>query len=197
MRCLSTEKRAVVAALMLAVAAAGTAIAGVKVQSQSEPNFAFASLKTWAWNPSGPGDFKVWVSSESDPAPVKKQFEPVILQSVDEQLGKKKFMKVDGKPDFFVTYYALITLGMNSQQLGQFLPSLSEWGVPPFTAPTTSLKIYPEGNLVVDIAAGSTNHVVWRGIAQSEINLDRSDSERVKRLRDAVKDLLEKFPPKK
>jgi len=184
-------------ALIVTAAAAATVIAGVKVQSQSEPKFDFSTLKSWAWNPSGPGDFKVWVSSNSDPAPVKKQFEPVILQSVDEQLGKKKFMRIDGKPDFFVTYYALITLGMSSQQLGQFLPSLAEWGVPPFTAPTTALKIYPEGNLVVDIGAGSTEHVVWRGVAQSEIDLDRSDAERVKRLREAVKDLLEKFPPKK
>ena len=51
-------------------------------------------------------------------------------------------MRVEGKPDFLVTYYVLITLGMDSQQLGQFLPNLAEWGVPPFTAPTTSLKIY-------------------------------------------------------
>jgi ABC-type glycerol-3-phosphate transport system substrate-binding protein len=185
------------AAMILTAVAATTTIAGVKVQSQSDQKFAFATLKTWAWNPSGPGDVKVWVTAESDPAPVKRQVEPVIMQAVDEQLAKRNFTRAEGQPDFFVTYYVLVTLGMSSQQLGQFLPSLSEWGVPPFTAPTTSLKIYPEGSLVLDVAAGSTEHVVWRGVAQSEVKPDASDAERTKRVRDAVKDLLEKFPPKK
>jgi hypothetical protein len=185
------------AAIVLTAVAATTIIAGVKVQSQSDQTFAFATLKTWAWNPSGPGDVKVWVTAESDPAPVKRQVEPIIMQAVDEQLAKRNFTRAEERPDFFVTYYVLVTLGMSSQQLGQFLPSLSEWGVPPFTAPTTSLKIYPEGSLVLDVAAGSTDRVVWRGVAQSEVKPDASDAERTKRVRDAVKDLLEKFPPKK
>jgi ABC-type glycerol-3-phosphate transport system substrate-binding protein len=185
------------AAMILTAVAATTIIAGVKVQSQSDQKFAFATLKTWAWNPSGPGDVKVWVTAESDPAPVKRQVEPIIMQAVDEQLAKRNFTRAEERPDFFVTYYVLVTLGMSSQQLGQFLPSLSEWGVPPFTAPTTSLKIYPEGSLVLDVAAGSTDRVVWRGVAQSEVKPDASDAERTKRVRDAVKDLLEKFPPKK
>jgi ABC-type glycerol-3-phosphate transport system substrate-binding protein len=185
------------AAMILTAVAATTIVAGVKVQSQSDQKFAFATLKTWAWNPSGPGDVKVWVTAESDPAPVKRQVEPIIMQAVDEQLAKRNFTRAEGQPDFFVTYYVLVTLGMSSQQLGQFLPSLSEWGVPPFTAPTTSLKIYPEGSLVLDVAAGSTDRVVWRGVAQSEVKPDASDAERTKRVRDAVKDLLEKFPPKK
>jgi len=182
---------------MLCVAAAGTAIAGVKVQSQGDKTFAFASLKTWAWNPSGAGDVKVWVSANSDPAPIKRQWEPVIMNEVEQQLSARKFTRAEAKPDFFVTYYLLITLGMATQQMGQFLPAVTEWGVPPFAPQTTSIKTYPEGALVVDVAAGSTDHVVWRGMAQSDINIERSDAEREKRLREAIKDLLARFPPKK
>lgn len=43
-------------------------IGGAKIQTQKNPQFDFSRLKTWAWDPSGPGDVKVWVTAESNPS---------------------------------------------------------------------------------------------------------------------------------
>ena len=69
-------KRAVAAILLIALSAT-VAMARVKVEVQRDKKFDFATLKTWAWNPSGPGDVKVWLTAESKSEPVKKTYEPV------------------------------------------------------------------------------------------------------------------------
>jgi hypothetical protein len=191
-----TRNLAVVVLMILAVIV--SVAAKVKVQAEGDKTFAFASLKTWTWNPSGAGDVKVWVSSKSDPAPIKRAYEPVIMQAVDDQLSKRGFARAGGSPpDFYMTYYVLVTLGMSAQEMGQFLPAVTEWGVPPFTPSTTAFKTYPDGSIVLDVTSRAADRVVWRGLAQSEIDLDKSEAERVERLRDIIKEMLSKFPPKK
>jgi len=187
-----------VAVLLLAVVCATAVLtAKVKIQSQGDPKFDFKTLKTWKWSAT-PGDVKVWVSSQSDPAPIKKRFEPVVLQAVANELQKRGFTDAGaGTPDFFVTYWMLITAQMTSQEMGQFLPSVAYWGIPPFAPQTTSFSVYPEGAFVLDVTSRATQNVVWRGLAQARIDLDNSDKKREENLRDAIGDLLEKFPPKK
>jgi len=184
--------------LLLIGIASAAALAGVKTESAGDPSFDFKTLKTWAWSES-PGDFKVWVSSQTKPEPIKQRFEPMIFRVVNDELPKRGFPRAaeGAAPDFFVTYWALITTGMSAQTMGQFLPAVANWGIPPFVPSTQSFSVYPEGSLVLDITSAATKNVVWRGLAQSEMSLDRPDTEREKRLRDAVRDLLKKFPPKK
>ena len=50
-------------ALLVAVSVT-VGMAKTKVKAQKDPNFDFSKLKTWAWNPSGPGDVKVWATKE-------------------------------------------------------------------------------------------------------------------------------------
>jgi hypothetical protein len=69
------------------------------------------------------------------------------------------------------------------------------WGLPPFDAVATSLKIYEQGSLVLDVMT-PTSKPMWRGVARAEVHRDRPDAERSKRIREAVFDLVEKFPPK-
>ena len=45
-----------------------------------------------------------------------------------------------GQPDIRIHYYLLVTVGMDAQVMGQFLPPVPEWGVPPFAPATQSLK---------------------------------------------------------
>jgi len=169
-----------------------------KVKAQSDPKFDFSRLKTWSWNPSGPGDVKVWVSADSKSEPVKRRYEPVIMQAVEDELARRGFTRASGaQPDFNVTYYALVTVGSATQQMGQFLPAVTQWGLPPFAPQTTSLTVYPQGSLVLDIASPDPSNVVWRAVAQSEIDLDKTDAQRAVRIRNIVRDALAKLPRKK
>jgi Domain of unknown function (DUF4136) len=187
-----------VAVFLLFGLGATVVLEAVKVKSQHDPKFDFSRLKTWSWNPSGPGDVKVWVSADSKSEPVKRQYEPVIMQAVEEELLRRGFTRASGaQPDFNVTYYALITVGSATQQMGQFLPAVTQWGLPPFTPQTTALTVYPQGSLVLDIASPDPSNVVWRAVAQSEIDLERTDAQRAVRIRNVVRDALAKLPRKK
>ena len=190
-------RRAVVVCLLFALGAT-VVIAGTKIKAQRDPKFDFSKLKTWAWNPSGPGDVKVWVTAESKSEPVKRTYEPVILKAVEDELARRGLTRApDGQADFNVTYYLLVTVGSNSQQMGQFLPPVTQYGVPPFAPQTTALTVYPQGSFVLDIASPDPSHVVWRAVAQAKIDLEKTEAQRAVRIRNVVRDVLAKFPRKK
>jgi hypothetical protein len=172
-------------------------MAGPKIKTQSNPKFDFSRLKTWSWNPSAPGGVKVAVTAESKSEPIKQKYEPVIMQAVEDELARRGLTRASGAPpDFVVTYYLLVTVGSSSQEMGQFLPAVTEWGVPPFTAQTTALTVYPMGTLVLDVASPDVDHVVWRAVAQSEINLERTEAQRAVRIKSVVRDVVAKLPRK-
>jgi hypothetical protein len=189
--------RRAVAALLVFGLGATVVMAKPKIQIQSKPNFDFAGLKTWAWNPGGPGDVKVWVTKDSKSEPVKRQYEPVLMKAVDDELAKLGLTKASGAPpNFLVTYYMLVTVGSSEQAMGQFLPAVTEWGIPPFTSQTTALSVYPMGTLVLDVASPDVNSVVWRAVAQAEIDLEKTEAQRAVRIKSVVHDVLAKLPRK-
>jgi hypothetical protein len=120
----------------------------------------------------------------------------VIMQAVADELAKRGLAQASAAPDFTVTYYVLITAATASQEMGQFLPAVTYYGVPPFAPQTTSLSIYPKGTLVLDVATPEPRHVVWRAVTQAEIDLDKTDAQRSARLRNIVRDVLAKLPRK-
>ncbi len=91
----------------------------------------------------------------------------------------------------------LVTLGSASQQMGQFLPAVVQWGLPPFTAQTTALRAYPMGSFVLDIGSPDPSRVVWRAVAQAEIDSEKTEAQRTVRIRNIVKDVVAKLPRKK
>ena len=133
--------RRAIAAVLLCGLGAAVVTAGPKIQAQRDPKFDFSTLKTWAWNPSGPGDVKVWVSAESKSEPVKRTYEPVIMKAVEDELTRRGLTRAaaGATADFTMTYYVLITVGSNSQEMGQFLPANAQYGVPMFAPATQSL----------------------------------------------------------
>ena len=185
-------------AFALTAATALVGAAKVKVQTQYDKTFDFKGLHTYAWHPTGAGDVKVLQSSDDNPAQLRAQLEPMIVRSVDAALAQRGFtLATSGTPDLHVYYYVLIGPSIASQTMGQFVAPVPEWGLPPFTPQTTSLEIYEQGTLIVDLSVPSRNSMVWRGSAQTEVDRRVSVEGREKRIRDAVQEMLKKFPPKK
>jgi hypothetical protein len=172
--------------------------ARVKVETGHDPGADFTKLRVWAWPSEGPGQVKMALTKDDDPEPIRQRFEPTVMAAVEEMLGKKGFRKAGAgeSPDFLVAYFALISVSTSGQTLGQFLPGTVAWGLPPFEAVATSLKIYEQGSLVLDVMAPDRKPM-WRGVARAEVHRDRPDAERSKRIREAIGDLVAKFPPKK
>ena len=99
-------------------------------------------------------------------------------------------------PDFHVTYYVLVTVGSSSQQMGQFLQTNAQWGIPLWSPNTSAMTFYPQGTMVIDAASMATGNLVWRGIAEAKVEMQNSEAERSKRLREVIRDLVTKFPKK-
>ena len=174
--------------------AAHPGAAGVDVRAEFDKKFDFGKVKTWAWNPAGAGDVKMARTPDDDPESVRKRAEPIIKQSVAAELASRKLQPSDANPDVRLTYYLLLTIGTSAQTLGQFLPPVAEWGLPPFTPQTQSLTVAEQGSLVIDVSANE--RVVWRGIARAKIKWEDDAARREALLREGVRDLLKRFPPK-
>jgi hypothetical protein len=186
--------------LVIVVAVAiGTATAvAADLTVDFDMKFTFAGLKTWRWHPDGAGDVKLAVSRDDDPKAVQATVDPIIVPAVERELTTNGLVRGEGDTDFFLHYYALVTVGESRQVQGQFLPAVANWGVPPvLLGNSTSLEIYPVGTLVIDVTAVATKQVVWRGVARKKLDVNSSGVKRRTEIEKAIRELLKKFPPKK
>jgi len=185
--------------LTLALALSTALVAAdVKVKTAQDKNFNFKGIKTYAWHPEGIGDVKVLQNTTDDAADLKRRFEPIFVESMTKGFASRNLaLDTSGSPDLYVTYYLLIGPGNNSQQMGQFLPPISYWGLPAFAPATSSLQIYEQGSLVIDVSSVAQGTIVWRGLAVAEVDRGRTQDERAQRIRDGIASLMKKFPSTK
>jgi hypothetical protein len=173
--------------------------AKIKVQAEQDPGFDFASVRTWAWDTDA-GEVIMARTANDDPAPVKERVDPLIRKYVEAEMAKKGKSVATGTPDVQFHYYVLVTVNTSGQHMGQFLPAVPYWGLPPFAPATTSLNIVTRGSLVLDaMLPGPVGQrpVVWRGIAQSTVSDGDSPQVREARIREASTELVKRFPLKK
>jgi hypothetical protein len=191
-------KPATLAVIAISVATMMVGVdAAVKVRTQFDKKFDYAKLRTWAWNDAGPGQVIMARTADDNPEIVRERAEPVIKEAVAAELPGRGVQAAPSgtPPDMELSYYLLITVGTQTQQIGQFLPAVAEWGLPPFTGATQSYNVIEQGSLVFDVSAN--DKVVWRGIGQAQIKPGQPQDKRRELLREAVRDILKKFPPKK
>ena len=184
---------AAIAIVGAAVVLAEPALARVDVKIDFDKNFNFKAVRTWRFDPAGNGEVKMARTQKDDPDAVKAVVEPIVVDGVNTEMERLKLQKADA-PDLIVRYFLLLSTDQTAQTIGQFLPGTVAWGLPPFQQATQSLKVMNQGALVIDLAAGG--NVVWRGVAQARLKPDTDFKKREATLREAVRDLLRRFPPK-
>ena len=167
----------------------------VKVRFDHSKTFDFAAPKTWSWYPERPGDVLMARTADDDAEVVKKRAEPIIFEAVAAELARKGFKQVPSGGDLIVKYYVLITIGSSAQYIGQFIPSVPEWGLPPMAGATQALRVIEQGSFVIDIR--SKDDIVWRGVAVAELKPDQPQEKRAALLKEATRRLFDRFPPKK
>ena len=116
---------------------------GGQSRTQFTKSFDFAKAKTWSWHDGGPGEVKMARTADDNPEAVRQAAEPVILDAVAKALPQRGLTAAasGAASDLEVKYYVLITIGTQSQQMGQFLPAVAAWGLPPFSGATQSYKV--------------------------------------------------------
>src|SRR5436190_5358911 len=165
--------------------------ASVKVRADFDKAFKFSEMRTWDWA-KDPGQVILARTQGEDKDAVRRRAEPVILEMVAAEMPKRGITLATDAPDLTLAYYLVLTVGASAQSMGQFLPS--NWGLPLFAPSTTSLEAVERGALVLDLS--SQGKVVWRGIGEAGFTMDLDAKKREVLLRDAVKKVLERYPPK-
>ena len=139
------------------------------------------------------GDVVMARTQQDDAKAMKESAEPVIVSAVAAEMPKRGLQQA-AEPDVTLTYYLLLSINASAQTVGQFLPATTAWGLPPFPEATQSLSVMNQGSLVLDFSA--KGDVVWRGVAQATIKPDAPAAKREALLRDAIREVLKRFPPK-
>lgn len=185
----------ILAALASVVVLTEPGWAKVKVRSDWDRAFDFGKTRTWGWNADGAGKVFLARTASDDPAAVQQRVESLIRDAVTAEMPRRGLEAGTGEPDLALTYYLLVTIGSSAQVMGQFLPAVAQWGLPPFTTSTTSIKVIEQGSLVLDLS--SQGRVVWRGVGEAQFKLDLSPERRTALLREAVAEILKRYPPKR
>ena len=174
--------------------------AKIKVKAEPDPAFDFSTVQTWAWDTDA-GDVMMARTPADDPAAVKARVDPLIRKFVSSAMTKRGLNEATGgQPHVMLHYYVLITVSQTGQYMGQFLPSVAYWGLPPFTAQSTAIDVATQGSLVLDAmvpGAVGDRKVIWRGMAQSTLDEEATDAKREARLQYAADELVKRFPLKK
>jgi hypothetical protein len=168
-------------------------IARVDVDVDFDKTFDFKRVKTWAWSQQ-PGEVKMARTKDDDPDAARQRAEPIIIDAVNGEMGRRGLQAASSAPDLTMTYYLLLSTTMSAQTIGQFLPATVWWGLPPVPGATQSIKMMNQGSLVLDLSAA--DQVVWRGVANAQIKFDADDKRREALLREGVRDLLRRYPPR-
>jgi len=181
---------ALAASLTLAFQAA---LEAVDVQIDFDKAVDFKPFRTWAWDLSE-SDVVMARTQEDDAKAMKVRAEPIILDAVATEMTRLGLQKAESQPDMTLTYHLILTTNMTTQTMGQFLPGTTAWAVPPFAQSTTSLKMMNQGALALVVSA--KGQLVWRGLAQAKVAFDADSKKREAVLREGVRDILKRYPPK-
>ena len=121
----------------------------------------------------------------------------LVVRSVDETLGGKGYRQEAIRPDFVVKWHVSIasrprTSGMDVPAFRDVRPMPSAG---PSSSPTMATGQEREGTLTLDVIDATSNTVVWRGSALTELTGGGDFRAREARIQDAVRRILERFPP--
>jgi hypothetical protein len=188
MRTLTLIAVAVIAAVQIVAAA-------VKVHVDLDKKFDFSKVSSWAWTVPEAGRVIVARTPDDDPEAIQRLAEPVIMEAIVAEMPGRGLTQAAYTPDVTVKYYLLLTIGDSAQTIGQFLPGATAWSMPPFLASTQSLKIIQQGSLAIDFTANGA--IVWRGVGAAEIKPGLPQEKRAALIREAVREILKRYPQKK
>ena len=185
-------------ALFCFVGLTGCASPKSKITTEFNKSANFASYKTYDWIPFP-------AAEKADPRLNYDFLGQHIHESVDAQLQQKGYTKIaDGQPDFRIGWYVAVDQDAGVETVNNFnaVVAGSGWGYGAQGGWTygggigsSYVEVYTVGSLVLDIADGKSNALVWRGAAHEKINPKMTPEQKEKQINEAVSEILEKFPP--
>ncbi len=171
----------------------------MKISIRAEPSADFTQLSTYQWWNQTP---QIEGETETDPDWLNGQ----IRSSIDSRLTNNGYVKAPdsaSEVDFLVGYHAAVEHKFTETQVNH------RYGFPRDRSPAYDLTTrgidtmhpktvtfeYDVGTLMIDVIDPQTQQVIWRGSAQSEVHLSKSNDQKRAKIEQAVTKILERFPP--
>jgi hypothetical protein len=172
----------------------------MEVTTDFDPSVDFTVFKTYRWAQLS-ADKPQGYSSDY------KFLDARIRQAVDRQLATKGYApRITGTPDFLVRYHVWLETKISDDEYAQWgnwahrIGTVDQARRPSYTTyggdSENSVRQQDEGNLLLIISDAHTNRILWRGSAQTRVNKSENQKAKEKKINEAVKRILVKFPPK-
>ena len=173
-------------ALLLCLAAC-VACSGIRVSTDYDPEADFGSLSSYAWLEERSG-------VRGDREGITSLLDRRVRAAVADELQSKGLASAArGDADLLVMYHLSAERKLDVDVIN------SNYGAGPgrwnrVGSTQTVVREYQEGTLVIDLVDAATRELVWRGTGQTRLREYSDPERREKRLRDAVKQILEGSP---
>ena len=180
--CRSMGPRGNAAAITFLSVLLGGCAASMAIQAERDPAVSLDSYGTYAWSSlqRAPGDVRVTPALNAQ-----------IRDDIDRHLADKGYVRVDTEADFSVMYQVTIEGETITQTLDWYSGSNFKETV---ATPTATQRRYEEGTLIIDVMAGQSERLIWRGTATAEVRQRASPEDRSSRVTEAVQKVLTQFP---
>lgn len=169
--------------LALALLAAGCS--SLSVDSDYDPQVDFSSLHTFGW----------W--SDTAPEGIDDLTAERIRAALAATLPEHGLQPAPAgtTPDVLVAYRASVRQRLEARPTTVSIGYGWHHGYGAIGT-GTEVTTYDEGTLVVDLVSPEGGTLLWRGTASRAVPNDRTPEEREARIREAVRAILERYPPK-
>jgi hypothetical protein len=174
--------RSLLVSTAFAVASCLSSCSSISVSDDYDESFDFGALKTWSWHPS--------VASSGGEQGIVTLTDARIRSAIEGELASRGYPQAANGASFLVAYHATVAqkVEAGAEPYGYGWRSA-------YMAPT--VMTYEEGTLLVDFIDPRSKAMVWRGTASAVVDASDSAEKREERIREAVRKVLERFPPGK
>lgn len=183
----SRSALASVSVLWLCLPLALAACSSLRTTADYDPAVDFGRLHSYAW--------LAHSTEQSDPSIDTDLLRVRVQRAVDAALETKGLTPAaaGAAPDLFADYHVY------TKEKVDLVTFPATWGYGPGwywgLGTEVQSREYTQGTLVIDFVDGATKQLLWRGAASAEITPRRTPEERAERIDEAVRQILEPFPP--
>jgi hypothetical protein len=157
---------------------------------EKSPDADFESFETWGWYPgerAETGDPRIDAS---------KQMHQYIRGAVEKEMAKRGYKLTEDSPGLYLDYHVTIQDEVNSQVINNyygesFYPEF-QLGLPGIQ--DTYQYEWTQGALLILVFDAQSKKLVWRGLAQTDVNTQGPRKEALERIDAVVEKLIKELP---
>jgi hypothetical protein len=176
---------------LLLVLLAGGCSAPISVNFDHDPKHDFSASKKYQWQQPS----KEVVTAHGFPLR-SDLLSARIEEAVARELKPRGIEAVEEAPDFLLVYYAAVETKIDVTVIDNHYYGGAGGRHGWVGGTSVHKREYEEGTLLLDVIHAESKKLVWRGIAKGEVDMLASPEKKSERVGEAVKLLLEGFPPK-